>query len=239
MLIESKEYLLYIDSEGNWSQTPPVSSTGLPCPELYLQHHPTKPELSVLYFEHIMPTDPRMSAALEALIKAAPQLSHSSCRFDCNRRVTLSQLKEEMVSASRGLPDVLYHGTSHEQWLSIQQEGLLPRSLTGSDPMYASQHSGVSLTDRVYLCGAWAISAARFAAEAAALKHGSSPVVLSIDVRGLSVDLFRPDEDSQQTCAMSSFHRLGTLAYQGVIDPNCLQLAPQLSPAPLREYCAP
>lgn len=120
-----------------------------------------------------------------------------------------------------GIPVRWYHGTSTAVLPAIQDQGLVPRKITGSPEAYGAGFTTAPPgdPDAVYLTTQ--LTMAQSAARQAARILGGKPVILEV------VDLdwkhnSGPDVDSREPTAERSLWRMGSIAYYSVIPPEKL-----------------
>lgn len=171
------------------------------------------------------PFHPLMKRALYVLIKQFPELKDRKIEFDGFHTGTITDyLKDksyEKRTNEKRLPEFFYHGTSFDRLEIIKDDGLRPRNATGLGPTHGKQNP--SNPKYVYL-SAIPGSITRFAAYDSANQTKSDSVVLKIESKGLNPKLFVADEDSKKHTWQGSIHELGTVAYNGIIDPEFISI---------------
>jgi hypothetical protein len=118
----------------------------------------------------------------------------------------------------------LYHGTSTELREDILKEGLLPREKTGISNYTLPEMWGMSsifesFSDRVYF--AKDPERAKSLGNQATEVHGGEVIVFEAKV---NVNNLVPDEDSHKKNWYDSLKEFGTVAYQGSISPEKIDL---------------
>jgi len=162
--------------------------------------------------------------ALQKIVREYPEVGEYLVSFD-GPYMPVSKL----VSVVAPKPDedidlgsrTYYHGTSDDVLDEILRVGLKPRGETNVNPTFGvefgarpSRELAVYLTTQLGLASSAASSAAR--------QRKGRPVIL--EVRGLSHNLFQPDEDSGEMDAVKSLERMGSVAYVGAIRPNKIKV---------------
>jgi hypothetical protein len=172
------------------------------------------------------PYHPLLKRALKALVRQKPEVLNLTLEFDGFSPGTVNEFlgMAEFHGKKDVLPKYLYTGTSYYRWEKIREEGLKPRSETQEEPVYGANISSAppANPDHVYLAVTLGATV-RWAANDAS-RDGSYPVILRIDSRGLNPRLIRPDVDVRSEKWLDSFHRLGTIAYEGNIAPQFIEL---------------
>ncbi len=173
----------------------------------------------IVSLEGINSNHPMAKRILKMLIKQFPETSSKIIDFDGYRPGTVKDFIQ-VFHGSKDLPKYLYHGTSVYRWENIKDNGLMPRAISGSDPVFGAgkSHAIPASENLVYLATNIG-NTVKFAGRDAQ-KDGSKPLILKIDTKGLTPDRLYPDEDSQETNWQDSMYKSGILGYQGVIKPD-------------------
>ena len=99
----------------------------------------------------------------------------------------------------------------------IKEQGLVPRQISGSSGSYgASSVRALSRGMFNYLT-IHPDYATREAATQAARNHGGLPLILKIDSSAIDPTRLFPDEDARAETWEESMHKIGTIAYKGII----------------------
>lgn len=160
-------------------------------------------------------------AALDPAIRSMEIKSDSPSGPSVGAYLTYWKSSTDQLYLLRNNLVLFYHGTSTNQWSSIERQGLRPRKLTGSDPSYYTE--SISQDDLVYLATDDSLNSAFFAARSAAKIHGGQPLVLLVYSEGLDPAKLEPDEDSGEVFWWRSITKMGTVAYAGFILPKWLE----------------
>lgn len=174
------------------------------------------------------PYDTYWKKPLHALMKQFPDLKDVKLDYDGFSPGTLSQYLadksyEKMIFPKRFIP-YFYHGTSYDRWINIEKEGLQPRNITGSSPVFGKIYNAPSShMDKVYLSASYG-NAVKFAARDAVMNKNDYPVILKINSKGMDFNLLQPDEDSKETDWVKSLYSINSIAYSGSISPEFIEL---------------
>ena len=149
------------------------------------------------------------------MVKEHPELYIYEITFDGPPKVIRDLVKESLPDPIEWDKITFYHGTSSILVKKILEEGICPRTETGSPAIYGSAASSappgnpyaVSLTTRK--------TAARFAARDAAKILGGSPAVIVMSGIHFDENRLIPDPDSREATAQMSLQRLGSIGYLG------------------------
>lgn len=177
------------------------------------------------------PWHPHMKRAVRMLLKQFPHLADRPIDFDGYSPGTVSEYLKtgELHGPKNRLPKFLFHGTSIYRWENIKEDGLRPRAETGADPVYGTMYNApLGPAEHIYLSGN-PTAATRFAANEAG-RDGSFPVILKIATGDFDYDRLRPDHDSGEDTWDKSLQQTNTVAYEGVIDSQAIELYKAWSP---------
>lgn len=165
---------------------------------------------------------PRTRKAMEELLKQRPDLANFTLTFDAYSPGTLEQYIKQ---PHEEFPKYLYHGTSSVVWERAKTEGLQPRKMTGSPPVFGTVGSNAPIhsPDYIYLASDDG-NDVRHAARQAKSVLGGKPVILKIEFDKLPPHNLMPDEDSRMSRWEDSLNRHGILAYKGRIKPEIISL---------------
>ncbi len=127
-------------------------------------------------------------------------------------------LDQQRTEPKANLPKYFYHGTSTNLYnMFIKEQGLVPRQISGSSGSYgASSVRALSRGMFNYLT-IHPDYATREAATQAARNHGGLPLILKIDSSAIDPTRLFPDEDARAETWEESMHKIGTIAYKGII----------------------
>jgi len=127
-------------------------------------------------------------------------------------------LDQQRTEPKVNLPKYFYHGTSTNLYnMFIKEQGLVPRQISGSSGSYgASSVRALSRAMFNYLT-IHPDYATREAATQAAKNHGGLPLILKIDSYAIDPTRLFPDEDARTESWEESMHKIGTIAYKGII----------------------
>jgi hypothetical protein len=127
-------------------------------------------------------------------------------------------LDQQRTEPKANLPKYFYHGTSTNLYnMFIKEQGLVPRQISGSSGSYgASSVRALSRAMFNYLT-IHPDYATREAATQAAKNHGGLPLILKIDSYAIDPTRLFPDEDARTESWEESMHKIGTIAYKGII----------------------
>lgn len=160
--------------------------------------------------------------ALKSLLRQKPEILNKQLDFDGFSPGTVKEFlgAPEFHGKKDQLPKYLYTGTSYYRWEKIREEGLKPRSETSEEPVFGASISSAppANPDHIYLAVTLGATV-RWAASDAS-RDGSYPVILRIDSQGIDPNRIRPDVDIRSDQWLDSFHKLGTIAYEGKIAPR-------------------
>lgn len=160
--------------------------------------------------------------ALKNIVKEYPEVLDFEISFDGPAKPIKNILDRfSNIKTQEFQNIVFYHGTSSHFLNKIMEDGLKPRLETGSTSVYGAMEAGESNPRYVYLTTQ--LGMAHYAAISSAARYKSIPIILKV-TNLTNNDLFRPDEDSKETDAYESLKRLGSVAYEGSISPDKIEI---------------
>ncbi|MCK9458430.1 MAG: hypothetical protein M0R80_02155 [Proteobacteria bacterium] len=172
------------------------------------------------------PYHPMLKKALRILLRQKPHLANKPLDFDGWSPGTLQQFlySSEPIAPKDTLPQFMYHGTSLHRWEHIKEDGLKPLIASGGE--YGAEPMSAPLTNpnNVYLSATFGAATRLAAYDASKKGTGDVPVVLKINTKQLDPQKIRPDEESRATTWQKSLHGLNTIAYEGEIPPQSIEL---------------
>lgn len=162
---------------------------------------------------------PGFIRALRAIALEYPEARSFKIKFDGPWQTVSDVLARASMS-----PVLFLHGTSSTAWARIQEQGLLPRKRSGSEPAYGARlsHTAAADPEAVYLTTQ--LGTASWAARDAARTHGGEPTILEVDARDLDENKLEPDEDSRSTSWRESLETMGSVKYKGQISPGSIRI---------------
>ena len=126
-------------------------------------------------------------------------------------------LDQQRTDPKANLPEYFYHGTCTNLYnMFIKEQGLVPRQISGSSGSYGASARALSRGMFNYLT-IHPDYATREAATQAAKNHGGIPLILKIDSSAIDPTRLFPDEDARAETWEESMHKIGTIAYKGII----------------------
>ena len=216
LLVEGDEFLSWDKNSSKWYQRAIGHQAEL---DVYIT------KTKVMF--DVGPSHPFLKRSLKLLLKQRPDIENKEITFDgWSPGTVIKFINDPQYHGPKNkLPKFLYTGTSLYHWEKIRENGLKPRIETGESPAYGADKTNAASANEyyVYLAGN-PTEATRFAARDAAAKSGDKPVILKIDAQGLKYENLRPDEDSRQDTWEGSLQKLNTVAYEGEISPQYVQL---------------
>jgi len=156
--------------------------------------------------------------ALMQIVKEHPELDSYEIIFDGPPKIIRNLVTKEPPPEDPVWENItFYHGTSSELVRKIMDEGICPRSDTGSPAVYGAgiETAAPSNPDAIYLTTQR--SAANFAARDAAHIFGGAPVVVIMSDIHFDLDRLIPDPDSREQTAKMSLWKLGSIGYLGTV----------------------
>jgi hypothetical protein len=170
---------------------------------------------NIYHVTHATESHPGFRRALGEIVDKYPELEDYLIEFDGPRFPIIDLLQKPVINDWSQIE--FLHGTATSLWPQIQQQGLLPRSITGQSATYGQLSSRAlpGNPNAIYLTTQ--LSMANFAAIDAAKLNGGKPLVLKIS--GISSEHVIPDVDSRAETAEQSLHQMGAIGYLAPITP--------------------
>jgi RNA:NAD 2'-phosphotransferase (TPT1/KptA family) len=127
-------------------------------------------------------------------------------------------LDQQRTEPKANLPKYFYHGTSTNLYnMFIKEQGLVPRQISGSSGSYGASSARALSRGMFNYLTIHPDYATREAATQAARNHGGLPLILKIDSSAIDPTRLFPDEDARAETWEESMHKIGTIAYKGII----------------------
>lgn len=127
-------------------------------------------------------------------------------------------LDQQRTEPKVNLPKYFYHGTSTNLYnMFIKEQGLVPRQISGSSGSYGASSVRAISKGMFNYIAIHPDYATREAATQAARNHGGLPLIIKIDSTAIDPTKLYPDEDAGAETWEESMHKIGTVAYKGII----------------------
>ena len=179
------------------------------------------------------PYHPLLKKALKILVKQKPYVANKPIDFDGWSPGTVSEFikSREPIHPWNTLPQYMYHGTSYFRWEHIREHGLQPQSESGAEYGAEPMSAPVANQNYIYLTATFGTAVRLYARDVSKKEgEGSHQVVLRINTNGMDHRKLRADEESKKTSWQDSLHHLNTIAYEGSIPPNKIELYKAYNP---------